>query len=131
MSKSEINEFLQEFDDYFNELKIFLNFNNKTFCKTIKINDNEYHYCSFIKSPKKNKNKNKSRKLKIKKINGEDMAQWGDKWYPVCDGWGFPYVEGCYHDMSNWTPGTKQCIITNPGTSNLESGSLYTCGFLW
>ena len=59
------------------------------------------------------------------------MAPWGDKWLPVCDGWGFPYVEGCYSDASNWSVGPKQCIIENPGTSNLASGSLYTCGFLW
>jgi hypothetical protein len=128
MSKLEETLFLKEFDDYFNDLKQFFNVNtsNNTFCKSITINGQEYHYCSYIKESNK-----KTRKLDIKKIKGQDMAKWGDKWYPVCDGWGFPYVEGCYQDMSNWTPGTKQCIITNPGTSNLKSGSLYTCGFLW
>ena len=69
--------------------------------------------------------------IKSKMINGKEMSKWGDKWFPVCDGSGFPYVEGCYHDMSNWTPGPKQCIIKNPGTSNISHGSLYTCGFLW
>lgn len=52
---------------------------------------------------------------------------------PFCDGSGFPYVKGCYSDMSNWSggPNPKQCIITNPGTSNLAPYSIYTCGFLW
>lgn len=52
---------------------------------------------------------------------------------PFCDGSGFPYVEGCYSDMSNWSggPTPKQCIITNPATTNLAPYSIYTCGFLW
>ena len=52
---------------------------------------------------------------------------------PFCDGTGFPYVKGCFSDMSNWSggPTPKQCIITNPGTSNLAPYSIYTCGFLW
>ena len=103
---------------------------------------NDKIFCHNIKVPKYKKNKkNKKGKrdgkrladkpIDSKIINGKEMAKWGDKWLPVCDGSGFPYVEGCYHDMSNWSPGSKQCIIKNPGTSNLASGSLYTCGFLW
>ena len=70
-------------------------------------------------------------KIVKKNINGQIMSKWGDKWLPVCDGAGFPYVRGCFSDMSNWTSGPKQCIIENPGTTNLANGSLYTCGFLW
>ena len=55
---------------------------------------------------------------------------------PFCDGSSYPYVKGCFSDMSNWSPpnkdGTpKQCIIINPATTNLQSGSIYTCGFSW
>lgn len=80
--------------------------------------------------------------LKVAQANGlqvdprKNMVKWGKKWVPTCDGSGFPYVKGCYHDMSNWTApsstgGPKQCYMYNPGSTNLSSGSLYTCGFLW
>lgn len=67
--------------------------------------------------------------------NGQ-AKQLQKKWnLPLCDGTGFPYVKGCYKDMSNWSPHVgqqpKQCIITNPGNSNLSPNSIYTCGFLW
>ena len=64
-----------------------------------------------------------------KDISRGDMKSY--KHLPTCDGTGFPFVKGCYKDMSNWVPGPKQCIIKNPGTSNLNPGSIYTCGFLW
>ncbi len=94
---------------------------------------------SKIKSRKRGKNKGKGKEktrladkpIEKKTINGKVMGKWGDEWLPVCDGYGFPYVEGCYSDASNWSPEAKQCIIENPGTTNLASGSLYTCGFLW
>lgn len=91
----------------------------------------------YNKNNKNNKNINsiKSRladkPIHKKIINGKVMAPWGDKWLPVCDGSGFPYVQGCYSDASNWSSGPKQCIIENPATPNLANGSLYTCGFLW
>ena len=62
-------------------------------------------------------------------LNKRDLKSY--KHLPKCDGSGFPYVEGCYKDMSNWVPGPKQCIIQNPFTSNPNHGSIYTCGFLW
>ena len=80
---------------------------------------------------KKNKNRLADRPIHKKLINGKVMAPWGDKWLPVCDGSGFPYVQGCYSDASNWSSGSRQCIIENPATPNLANGSLYTCGFLW
>lgn len=64
-----------------------------------------------------------------KPIARGDMGSY--KHLPKCDGSGFPYVKGCFKDMSNWVPGPKQCIIQNPGTTNLNHGSIYTCGFLW
>ena len=53
---------------------------------------------------------------------------------PFCDGSGYPYVKGCFKDMSNWSPpdkngNPKQCIIINPATTSLQTGSIYTCGF--
>ena len=53
---------------------------------------------------------------------------------PICDGSSYPFIKGCYSDMSNWSGGggpRKQCIIVNPATTNLSSGSIYTCGFQW
>ena len=80
--------------------------------------------------------------LEVAQANGlpidprKNMVQWGNKWIPTCDASGFPYVQGCYHDMSNWTSpgaggGPKQCYAYNPGNTSLNSGSIYTCGFLW
>lgn len=80
--------------------------------------------------------------LKVAQANGlqvypkENMVQWGDKKIPTCDGSGFPYVENCFSDMSNWTAPNKQgqakqCYLYNPGNTNLANGSIYTCGFLW
>ena len=80
--------------------------------------------------------------LKVAQANGlqvypkENMVQWGNKKIPTCDGWGFPYVEHCFNDMSNWSAPQasgqpKQCYLYNPGNSNLANGSIYTCGFLW
>lgn len=55
---------------------------------------------------------------------------------PICDGSSFPYIKFCGGDASNWSPpdkngNPKQCIIKNPANTNLASGSIYTCGFLW
>lgn len=70
-------------------------------------------------------------------LSEEELQHIANEWgLPICDGWGFPYVKGCFGDASNWSPhpgqqGPKQCIIKNPGNSNLAPGSIYTCGFLW
>ena len=70
-------------------------------------------------------------------LTASQTKQVGAKWnLPTCDGTGFPFVKGCYGNASNWSPhpgqqGPKQCIIKNPGNSNLAPGSIYTCGFLW
>lgn len=89
--------------------------------------------CRDVKeeSMKRGKLRLADKKIKKKIIDGQEMGKWGDTWLPVCDGSGYPFVKGCFHDMSNWTAGPKQCIIENPATPNLASGSLYTCGFLW
>ena len=56
---------------------------------------------------------------------------------PLCDGTSFPFIQHCSNNAANWSapdPKTnqpKQCIITNPATTNLAHGSIYTCGFLW
>ena len=55
---------------------------------------------------------------------------------PLCDGTSYPYIMECGVDASNWSApkkdgSPKQCIIINPATTNLQSGSIYTCGFLW
>ena len=106
-----------------------------TKCKLVNINGYYKVKCVHIEPPLKKKRSIKNRLadkiIDSKIINGQAMAKWGEKWLPVCDGSGFPYVEGCYDDMSNWSSGPKQCIIKDPATPNLASGSLYTCGFLW
>ncbi len=95
-------------------------------------NNKERISCYNIEAPKFNKGSRLAdKKIKKKIIDGKVMAKWGDKYYPVCDGWGYPYVEGCYNDASNWSTGAKQCIIENPASPNIASGSLYTCGFIW
>ena len=108
----------------------------KSKCKLINVNGYYKVRCYHIEPPKVSDRKRRGKRLadkviEKKIINGETMAKWGDQWLPVCDGSGYPYVEGCYHDMSNWTSGSHQCIIENPASPNIANGSLYTCGFLW
>ena len=115
---------------------------NNSKCHYIKSKDGKDRImCVHVEPPENNpihrnlKKREKSRladkPIHKKMINGEVMAPWGDKWLPVCDGSGFPYVQGCYSDASNWSGSPNQCIIENPATPNLANGSLYTCGFLW
>ena len=115
-------------------------------CEHIVIDGESKVFCHHIQLPKNSNNNTQVNintsenttvttidraSTKYKKIDGVLMGKWGDKWFPVCDGSGFPYVQGCFSDMSNWTSGPKQCIITDPASPSLQNGSLYTCGFLW
>ena len=82
---------------------------------------------SKSKSTSKSKSKSKSKSNKLhKKLK-----------LPYCDGKNFPFVKQCYNDSTNWskpnpkTDKTYQCIITNPGNTNLAPGSIYSCGRLW
>ena len=106
-----------------------------TKCKLVNIDGYYKIKCVHIEPPISTRGTKSERLadkvIKSKIINGKAMSKWGDKWLPVCDGSGFPYVEGCYSDMSNWSSGPKQCIIKNPASPNIANGSLYTCGFLW
>ena len=107
-----------------------LNRDKKNLIKTTK-KSTKSKKATKTKKPAKRVERLADKPIVKKIIDGKVMGQWGDEWLPVCDGSGFPYVEGCYTDASNWSPEPKQCIIENPATTNLASGSLYTCGFLW
>ncbi len=147
----ELNTLISDLGHYIDENKnqksISMDKNNQE-CRYIKDKKgNDRIACFHIEDPSSNpryRKKNRKRRgrkgrgkrladrpIEKKIINGRVMAPWGNKWLPVCNGAGYPYVEGCYSDASNWSGQPKQCIIENPATPNLASGSLYTCGFLW